>query len=238
MVDIPTQPQMTPEQAQQRLQEWYQKQAQLKTLKTHEHLERVALASFFFSQPREGVNRIDLGGGFDLKLQYGYNYKVDEADLDQVKATDIKKLKLPWDDLFKYKPELVKSVYNKLSAEQKKFVDQILEIKEASPQLEIVPQANREGQQAHIEAAEAGKDASSSQAADSSADGDMRIAVDAEDAKPGDYYNDGETWWQLDDDIEWAEVDDADTIELLDKLAVDQAPPEPAPTRRGRKAAK
>lgn len=225
MVDIPTQPQMTPEQAYQRLQEWFQKQAQLKTLKAHEHLERTALAGFYFTQPQEGTNRIDIGGGFDLKLQHGYYFKVSEEDLDQVKAADIKKLKLPWEDLFKYKPELVLSEYRKLSAEQKKFVDGILDIKEASPQLEIVPKADRAGQAQHVAAAEA---ASSSD--------QLVIAADAESAEPGQYYNDGETWWQLGEDIEWVEVEDVDTIELLDKLAVDQAPPEPAPKRRGRKA--
>lgn len=234
MVEIPTQPEMTPEQAHQRLQEWYQKAAQLKTLKTHEHLERVALAAYYFRSPQEGTNRLDLGGGFDLKLQHGYYYKVSEEDLDQVKAADIKRLKLPWDELFVYKPEVKLSVYRKLSAEQKAFVDGILDIKESSPQLEIVPQADRAGQEAHARAADLGKAATGSQE-DSSASDERIIVEDAEEAEVGHFYHDGEAWWVLNEDIEWDEVDDPSEIEILDKLLADKAPPKPK--RRGRKAA-
>lgn len=237
MVEIPTQQPMTPEQAYERLQTWYQKKAQLSTLKVHEHLERVALADFYFQQPNEGTNRLDIGGGFDLKLQHGYNYKVSEEDLDQVKAADIKRLKLPWDDLFVYKPELKLSVYRSLSAEQKKFVDAILDIKPSSPQLDIVAVADRVGQQAHAAQAEAGKAAPGSQAEDSSAaaEGRYTIVEDAEAAQPGHYYNDGESWWCLNDDFEWDEVDDEDLIGLLEQQVEDATPPVPT-KRRGRKA--
>ena len=119
MTDLPSYSGMTPEQAFERLQAWYQKNAQLKTLKTHEHLERVALAEYYFPQANEGTNRLPLGGGFDLKLQHGYRYTVTDEDLDQVAAKDIKRLKLPWDDLFVYKPELKLSEYRKLTPEQK-----------------------------------------------------------------------------------------------------------------------
>ena len=224
-VAIPTHQPMTPEDAYRRLEEWYLKQAQLRTLKTHEHLERTALAGFYFRNPVEGTNRMSLGGGYDLKLQHGFNYKVSDEDLDQVKPADIKKLKLPWDELFKFEPKLVKSVYNKLNKEQKDFVDQLLEITDASPQLEIVPVAKREAQAEHVAAAEA-----------ASADG-LVIATDPEKAEPGHYYNDGETWWQLGKDIEWVEVEDADTIELLVAQADAAAPAPAAPKRRSRKKA-
>lgn len=244
MTDIPAYPGMTPEQAFQRLQDWYQKQAQLKSLKSHEHLERAALSEYYFPNQVEGTNRLELGGGFDLKLQAGFNYKVTEEDLDNVSAADIKKHKLPWDDLFIYKPELSISTYRTLTAEQKAFVDSILTIKPASPQLEIVPGANREGQAAHVAAAEAAAgnaDASGSPAAASPATeggGDERVVVlDAEKAEPGQFYHDGENWWQLDDDVEWQEVVDLVEIGILDAQLADLNA-KPAKPKRGRKSTK
>lgn len=232
-VAIPTQEAMTPEAAYERLERWFLSQGQLKKLKAHEHLERTALAEFYFRNPKEGTNRFSLGGGYDLKLQAGFNYKVTNEDLDQVKAADIKKLKLPWDDLFKFEPKLVKSVYNGLSKEQKDFVDQLLEITDASPQMEIVPAADRAGQAEHAAAAELLQ----AEVARANAAG-LVIATAAEEAQPGHYYNDGDTWWQLGEDIEWVEVEDADTIELLAAQADAASPAPAAPKRRSRKAAK
>lgn len=190
MADIPDQPNLTPEQAQKSLQDWYLEQQKLKQLKQHEHLLRTALAGFFFHDPREGTNRVDIGNGFDLKLQHGYNYKVAEEDLDNAKASDIKKLKLPWDDLFVYKPTLHIQTYRSLSAEQKKYVDQFLDIKEASPQLEIVPAADKAGQQKHIERAEAQKPKLEASL--------VRIVADPGTAAEGEYYTNGEgEWWVL-----------------------------------------
>lgn len=247
MVDIPPQQQMTPEQAYQRLQEWYQKQAQLKTLKQHEHLERVALSGFYFHDPREGTNRLDIGAGFDLKLQHGYNYKVNEEDLDNVKAADIKKHKLPWDDLFDYKPTLNMRTYRSLTEAQKQFVDQYLDIKPASPQLEIVPVADRAGQAAHAAAAEAAAagnvDASGlTPATDTSDSSAFEVVLDPESAEPGQFYNDGESWWVLGEDIEWVEVGPDHVVEgghsitlTLDEILEGlQAEAEAAKPKRGR----
>jgi hypothetical protein len=133
-----TKPAMTPEQAYQRLQVWFEQSKQLAELKTSEILARKELANFYFAKPQKGVNRLDLGGGFDLKLDYGFDYTVDEAALDSVKASDVKRLKLPMDDLIVYKPVLSLREYNKLNAEQKKFVDEFIDAKEKSPQLHIV----------------------------------------------------------------------------------------------------
>lgn len=227
MTEIPQQEPMTPEQAYERLQAWYQEKQRLDALKTHEHLERVAVSAFYFPSPREGANCMDLGGGFDLLLQAGYNYKVNEEDLDNVKATDIKKLKLPWEDLFEYKPSLKMSVYRKLSAEQKKFVDALLDIKPSSPQLKIVPQADREGQAAHKAEAEAAK----AEAAGT----EIVVVLDATKAEPGNYYHDGDAWWKLNEEVEWDEVDtdDADLVARLE-AALEAAQDAPKPKKRGR----
>lgn len=191
------QPNLTPEQAYKRLQEWYLQKKDLSELKSAEHLARVQLATFYFPAPKEGTNRFDLGGGFDLKLTHSMNYKVDEAALENVKQADIKKLKLPWDDLFVYEPKLSIKAYRKLSTEQKKYVDQLLDITEGSPQMDIVPVADTAGQQAHIEAAK-------------TLTGKNVIVEDAEQATEGDYYTDGAgNWWQLSlDAAGWVEVTD------------------------------
>jgi hypothetical protein len=190
---------MTPTEAYARLQLWYTEKGELKEAKSHEHMERVALADFYFKDPVEGTNRLDLGGGFDLKLQYGMTYSVDEPAVSAVTAAQIKKLKLPWDDLFVYKPTLSKSTYNELTLEQKKFVDQLLDIKPGSPALDIVPAADRAGQEAHIAAAKAGT---------VDTDGPhIEIALVAEQATPGQMYTDGGgNWWVLTDDYEWADA--------------------------------
>lgn len=189
---------LTPETAYARLQLWYQQKRDLTALKVVEHFERVRLSSFYFTAPREGTNRIDLGGGFDLKLDHSYNYKVDVAALDNVTPAQIKKHKLPWDDLFIYEPKLSVKTYRALTTEQKAFVDALLDIKEGSPQLEIVPRANAEGARQHAIAAAPAAPALA-----------VIAGIDDPDAGvEGDYYEDGDNqWWLCDANGEWEECE-------------------------------
>lgn len=175
MTEIEEKP-LTPETAYQELQIWFQEKRDLGMLKFVEHKRRVKLSDFYFTAPREGTNRMDLGGGYDLKMDYSYNYKVDEPALENVTPAQIKKLKLTdmWDALFVYKPELSISQYRKLTAEQKLFVDQLLDIKPGSPQMDIVKRA---------------EEAAPAPAITGLADTD-----DVSDV--GQYYEDGEgQWW-------------------------------------------
>lgn len=155
MVQIPEQQALTPEQAFERLQVWFGMQQQLGDLKTAEVLARKLLSTFYFPNPEEGTNRIELGGGFDLKLDHKVNRTVDEAALLQVTAEQVKTLKLPMGDLFEQKWELRTGAYRTLDAKQRKFVDALLDIKEGTPSLSIVPVADREGQAKHKATAEA-----------------------------------------------------------------------------------
>lgn len=198
MSQLPEQQPLTAELAFTQLQVWYGKKQELAALKTSEVLLRKDMAKFYFPSPKVGTNRLDIGGGFDLKLVYKYNITVDEAAVDNVTAAQIKKLKLPWEELFVYQPSLVKATYDKLTAEQKKFVDSLLDIKDATPDLDIVPQANVAGAQAHAEAAQAAKEAAR-----------ITGVEDPGDAKPGDFYEDGEgQWWHVAENGEWEQVDD------------------------------
>lgn len=220
----PNTPNMTAEQAWERLQTWFQKKQQLKTLKDHEYLERSALSEYYFPKPIEGTNRLELGGGFDLKLTHSYNRSPDEELLSQVKAADIKRLKLPWDDLFKYEPTLVKSVYNKLSTEQKAFVDGLLTIKPGSPQLDVVPSV---GADSH-NVAQASEPRPDVPAAATQPEPYSINEGKSEDTKEGQYWFDGETWWLLDNQMEWQEVD-------ADVAAALTAQLEASKPKRGRK---
>jgi len=201
VVAIPQEMKMTPQQAFTRLQEWFAQKGELATLKTSEVLTRKALAAYFFPALPEGVSRLDLGGGFDLKLTVGITRSVDEAALAEVKASQAKKLKLNLDTLFPTKPTLSTSEYRKLNEEQRLFVDTLLDIKECTPSMDIVPQATEEvaaRAEEHKAVAIATKIAVT----------EIHVVKDPTKAKPGQYYTDAGAWWCLTDDYEWAECAD------------------------------
>lgn len=213
MATIPEQAQLTPEQAFEQLQVWFTLQQQLAKLKQTEVLARKDMVAFYFRNPVEGTNRVDLGGGYELKLTYSYNREVDEAALQNVTAEQVKKLKLPMDELIRWRPELSLSAYRKLNAEQQKFVDGFLDIKEGSPQLAIVPAADTAGAAKHRAAAEA--------AAAEAVPPKFNINTGKEDdTEAGQYYKDGDgAWWLLGqdgDDLEWEQIEEPAQIEELD----------------------
>lgn len=130
-------PELTPENAYQRLQAWWRQQKQLKAIKQAEVLERKDLTHYYFSKPQPGVNRFEMDFGFDLIFKNYIDYAVDEAAFNQIKAGDWKKHKIDPDDLVRWKPELNVRAYNALSAQQRKFVDEFITTKESTPQLSI-----------------------------------------------------------------------------------------------------
>lgn len=225
MVDIPQQEGLTPEQAWQRLQEWFAKKRELAIVKQSEHLERVALSKFYFPTTDEGTARFDLGVvngvGYDLVLVATYNRNVDEAALDNVKAADAKRLKLNLDTLFPTKPSLSVSEYRKLTDAQRKFVDALLDIKPGSPQMDIKP---RPADAAPVVAMQVAEQISNSA---------ITIVDDLDAAAAGDYYEDGEgQWWHFkpadepDGEPEWAQCDDP-------RGTVIKEPAKPARKRKG-----
>jgi hypothetical protein len=231
MVQIPAQPQLTPEEAYLLLNQWFELQKQYNELKGKEFVLREQMAGHYFPNPTLGTNRLDIGGGFDLKLVSKLNYKVLVDEVDGVTQAQIKKLKLPWDELFDYsKPTLVQSVYNELTKEQKKFVDGLLEITNAAPDLKIVPQADTEGQEKHKAAAKAKRPT-------------YVISPIAEKTKVGEYYKHGANWLVLDEDMQWQWVNDKELIHALDAMQagheaanVDTAAVAPGKRQRGRPA--
>jgi hypothetical protein len=227
MVQIPEQQQLTPEQAFEQLQVWYGLQQQLANLRNTEFVQRGRMASFYFTDPNEGTNRIDLGGGFDLKLDYKINRNVDEAALLTVTAEQAKALALPMDKLFKWKPELSVTEYRKLNDKQREFVDSLLDIKPGSPSLSIVPKADTAGQQAHAAAAEA-------QAAPDAYD--INLGKE-EDTEPNQFFKDGDgVWWLLNDESEWVELEPLDDIIPKLEAQVAAMTAKPKRTRKPRTA--
>lgn len=71
---------------------WQQQQANLQAIKEDEIELRKIVVKLKVSQPKEGMNNVDLGGGFTLKAGVKINYKLDadnekvEAALDQIEA--------------------------------------------------------------------------------------------------------------------------------------------------------
>jgi hypothetical protein len=102
---------------------------------------RKQVASLFFTEPKEGVNTIDLAQKWKLKLTYKVDRKVDEASIAAVKE-QLTEMGISIDTLLQYKPSLATSAYKSLvdvNPLAGKIFDQALIIKPASPTLELVP---------------------------------------------------------------------------------------------------
>lgn len=229
---VPARNPLTPETAFERLQLWYVTKQELSEIKTREILERQDLAKFYFPTPREGTNRMEVSPGYDLKVDYSYTYKVDEAAIDNTTASQIKKLKLPWDDLFVYKPELHMKTYRNLTPEQKAFVDTLLDIKPGTPQMSIVPQAERRNvgdAEPELTATLAVSTEAAPPPPGVTPDG-LHIVEDMADAQRGSYYEDGDGDWWLCTVAPGETEDGAGEWEQ----ATDPRPAPPKPTRKPR----
>ena len=87
-----------------------------------------------FTEPKEGVNRVDIANGWKLKADYKYYRNIDEAALPAI----LKQLpEGSADRLVKYKPELKVRDYKALTEEQRKIFDEALVIKPGTPSLSI-----------------------------------------------------------------------------------------------------
>jgi len=120
------------------MDEWYNLQKQLAAVKAAEMLLRMKIFKFYFPDPVEGTNTVPLGTeGWVIKAKYPIARKPDVALLT-AKAAELRGAGIPVDDLIKAVPELVTTEYRKLTEEQLKLFDQVLEIKPGSPALEVV----------------------------------------------------------------------------------------------------
>lgn len=124
---------------------WFRKKAQLAKLKGEEAMLRSRIFKFYFPAPIEGSkhNKVPLndGTGAILQADYVINRTVDEQQLEALSAAIFEDgSNLPQIDLtklVKWKPELVKTEYSKLSDAEKLVFDRCLVVKPGSPQMEI-----------------------------------------------------------------------------------------------------
>lgn len=132
------------------LSKWYLLKKQLAEVKTAESLMRSRIAKFFFPAPDEGTNTHPLkdGTGANLKMVHTIDRKVDEGELEALKAalaaaeteegSNLKGLELDFDKLIVWKPELKIAEYRKLSEAQQAVFDRVLVVKPGMAQLDIV----------------------------------------------------------------------------------------------------
>lgn len=124
----------------------YELQEQLARVKAAESMLRKRIFDHFFPTPVEGSAEnkypINDGTGAVLQADYKINRTVLEPELDAyktaVKDPDANLPKLPLNKLIKYKPELVKAEYNKLTVEERAACDTFLNIKPGMPEVNVV----------------------------------------------------------------------------------------------------
>ncbi len=126
------------------LRRWYEVKAELDKLKFRESQLRRFVADGFFANPVEGTNTFTLSDGYQLKLVHSINRKVDDAVL-VTQRENLIALGIPVDKLIKWSPELSKSEYNKLTADQKAAFDVVLVASPGSPQMSIVAPKAKKG---------------------------------------------------------------------------------------------
>ncbi len=122
--------------------EWYAAQKQVaeiaKPLVAREMLLRRLVLATVFINPKEGTNKEDLPEGWQVKLGYTIDRKVDKARLTTVNE-EMRTLGVNPDKLIRWTPELEVKEYRGLTEEQRKVFDQALQIKPGTPTLELVP---------------------------------------------------------------------------------------------------
>ncbi len=131
------------------LADWFLLKRKLAEIKTAEILMRQRIFKFFFPTPEEGTNTHPLkdGTGAELKATHVIDRKVDEGELEALKAAleaakadeknNLHGLEISFEDLIVWKPELKVAAYRKLSEAQREVFDRVLVIKPGSPQMDI-----------------------------------------------------------------------------------------------------
>lgn len=145
MADLTEETAVTPAE----LSKWYLLKKQLGEVKSAEAMMRSRIAKFFFPTPDEGTNTHPLkdGTGANLKMVHTIDRKVDEGELEALKAAmaaaaenpedNLHGLELDFSKLVVWKPELKIAEYRKLTEAQQQVFDRVLVVKPGMPQLDI-----------------------------------------------------------------------------------------------------
>lgn len=119
-----------------------EKQDKLAEVKNDEMVLRKYIVNRAFPTKQEGVNTLDLGGGYELKAGVKFNYKLDPDNLKVEDALDeLAKLgnegSFIADRLVNWSASLSLTEYRKLEPQYKKIIDKVVTITDAAPTLEI-----------------------------------------------------------------------------------------------------
>lgn len=133
------------------LADWKAASTQLKILKADETALRAQVIEAFSTETdpqKSGVENVDVGWGYTLKIEHKLDYKLDTSDKlnpnDKVAKVLLEiERGMPGgniiaDRLVKWKPEVSVTEYKLLSPENKTRIDKVLTIKPASKSVELV----------------------------------------------------------------------------------------------------
>lgn len=121
-----------------KLKDWTEASEQLAIWKAKEISLRNELFEEGFKDPEEGVNDLELPGGWVLKATHKINRTLDEASLPAA----LEKLAAHGgkpDLVVKWKPDLSVSEYRKLTEAQAQILEEAMTIKPGTPSLKLVP---------------------------------------------------------------------------------------------------
>lgn len=102
-----------------------------------ERKNRTVLQDTFFAGAPLGSSTLDTDDGRTITLTMSQRYEVDVAELDALRPVMQEKFGVNVDAMFSWKPSLLKTAYNNLSAEEREVFDACITIKDDSPQLKI-----------------------------------------------------------------------------------------------------
>lgn len=127
---------------QEDINNWYIFKQKLSEYKDLEIALRKKIAAFYFRDPHEGTNTIDMTDGFVMKMGHTINRKIDEAAFSATKER-LRELGVDADTLVRFKPELVKSVWNAMTPEIKEVTAEFIIEDVGTPSLEIMQPKKR-----------------------------------------------------------------------------------------------
>lgn len=127
--------------------DWQRLKQQKEALEEQELIARNKVIAFFHEDvtDKAGTENVDLGGGYKLKMVFAQRHSVPSAENGAAVRAVMEQLKGMGEDgafiaerLFRWKPELSKSEYDRLSPSVKRVVNKVVTTKPAQPTLEIV----------------------------------------------------------------------------------------------------
>lgn len=131
------------------LTQWKEASALLAKIKVTEAELRKQVVEAFSNDAKpghSGTETLEIGWGYKLKIEHKLNYKLDNANdcekLDKVLDAIEKSMEggnIIAERLVKWSPELKLTEYKQLSPANKKLIDSVLTITDATPAVTLVP---------------------------------------------------------------------------------------------------